>query len=105
MANNNNPLQPLLDKVPGPLKNKYFLVLAAFFAWMIFFDRHDLLTEWRLQTTVNKLEADKLYYIEQIKLAKQKRMEQEVNEEKFARERYFMKKQGEDVFIIVEEDK
>ena len=105
MANNNNPLQPLLDKVPGPLKNKYFLVLAAFFAWIIFFDRHDLLTEWRLQTTVNKLEADKLYYIKQIKLAKQKRMEQEVNEQKFARERYFMKKQGEDVFIIVEEDK
>jgi cell division protein DivIC len=101
---NNNPLQPFLDKVPGPLKNRYFLVLTAFLAWMIFFDKHDLLTEWRLQQTVNKLEADKLYYIEQIQEAKQQRLEQEINKEKFARERYFMKKQGEDVFIIVEDE-
>ncbi len=69
MATNNNPLKPLFDKVPKPLKNRYFLVLAAFFAWMIFFDKHDLLTEWRLQKTVNKLEAKKVYYQEQIKVA------------------------------------
>lgn len=100
---NNNPFKPFLDKLPKPFKNKYFLVLAAFIAWMIFFDRHDFLTEWRLQKMVNKMEMDKSYYSDQIEKAKQERLERKDYDEKFARERYFMKKPGEDVFIIVEE--
>lgn len=100
---NNNPFKPILDKLPKPFKNKYFLVLAAFIAWMIFFDRHDFLTEWRLQKMVNTLEMDKSYYSDQIEKAKQERLERKDYDEKFARERYFMKKSGEDVFIIVEE--
>ena len=98
-----DPVLLLLDKLPKPLKNKYFLVLAAFFAWMVFFDRHDFLTQWQLQKAVNKLEADKKYYSTGIEEAKLERLNRKDYEEKFARERYFMKKKGEDVFIIVEE--
>ena len=104
MAARNNPLQPLLDQIPGPFKNRYFIVLALFAGWMIFFDKHDIITQWRLQNTVDKLEEDKAYYEGKIKEAQQKRLDLEVNKEKFAREEYYMQKKNEDVFIIVDEE-
>ena len=58
----NNPFQPLLDRVPAPFRNRYFLALVIFVGWLIFFDKHDVLTQWKLQRTVNKLEQDKDYY-------------------------------------------
>lgn len=99
----NNPFQPLIDSLPAPLRNRYFLVLAAFFAWMIFFDRHDFVTQYKLQRLVNRLESDKSYYLDQIEAAEQERLDLEANKEKFAREQYYMKNADEDVFIIVDE--
>lgn len=100
----NNSFQAIREMVPAPLRNKYFLVLALFFAWMIFLDRHDLLTQWQLQKTVNKLETDKAFYTDKIEEAEQERLDLDINDEKFAREQYYMKKSDEDVFIIVEKD-
>lgn len=94
--------QPLLDLIPPPFRNRYFLVLAVFFFWMIFIDKHDVVTQWRLQRTLNKLEAEKAYYHQKIEQAERDRQNLQTNGEKFARERYYMKKQGEDVFIIEE---
>lgn len=102
MAKRNNPLQTLLESLPKPLRNKYFLVLALFFAWIVFFDKHDVLTQIRLQRTVNKMHQDREMYKEEIERAKRDRLDLEVNKEKFAREQYFMKKSGEEVFIIEE---
>jgi cell division protein DivIC len=103
MAKRYTSLQTALQRIPAPLRNKYFLVLAIFFAWMIFFDRHDFITNWRLQRSVDQMEAEKKEYTEKIEEAKQDRLELEVNKEKFAREKYYMKKSNEDVFIIEEE--
>ncbi len=97
-------LQPALERLPAPLRNKYFLILAVFFGWMIFFDKHDVITQWRLQRSVNKLEDDKEFYSRKIEEAEQTRLDLEVNREKFARERYYMKKKDEDVFVIVKEE-
>lgn len=99
-----NPLQDLLRYVPGPLRNKYILALVLFFAWMIFIDKHDVVTQFQLQQTVEKLEEEKGFYTDKIGEAEQERLDLEVNKEKIAREKYFMKKRGEDVFIIVDED-
>jgi cell division protein DivIC len=98
-----NLFQPLIDRVPAPLRNKFFLALVLFAGWMIFFDNHDILTQLRLQRTVNKLEQDKEFYTNKIEEAREEGRELEINKEKFARERYYMKKQDEDVFIIVKE--
>ena len=103
MAANNNPLQPILDRIPAPMRNRYFLTLVIFIGWLIFFDKHDVLTQWKLQRTVNSLERDKDYYIEEIEKAEQKRLDLEINKEKYAREQYYMKKNNEEVFIIEEE--
>ncbi len=100
----NNPFKPFIDALPKPMRNKYFLSLAIFGFMMIFIDKHDILTQIRLQSTVNKLEADREFYQQKIEEAKQEREELELNDEKFARERYYMRKANEDVFIVVEED-
>jgi len=102
MAKRKNPLQPLLDRVPKPFRNRYILVLMFFFVWMVFVDKHNLWTQIRLQRTVNKMHEDREMYKEKIEEAKQERLDLEVHKEKFAREQYFMKKRGEDVFIIEE---
>lgn len=103
MAIRKNPFQPYIDKVPTPMRNIYFLSLVLFFAYMIFVDKHDFLTQYRLQQTLNKLEEDKLYYQEKIKEVKKDRRDIQNNKEKFAREHYFLNKKGEDVFIIEKE--
>lgn len=98
-----NPVDQLLEFVPAPLRNRYFLILLLFVGWMIFFDKHDVLTQWRLQSTVDQLNDEKAFYTEQIEHAEQERLELEINKEKIAREKYYMKRPGEDVFIIVDE--
>lgn len=91
------------NKLPAPLRNKYFITAVLFIAFMMFFDRHDVFTNFRLQRTVNKLEDDRLFYQEKIEEAKQERLDMNVNKERFARESYFMQLNNEDVFIITEE--
>jgi len=99
----NDFLPPSLQQFFKPFGNKFFLVLVLFFGWMIFFDKHDVLTQFRLQRSVNQLEEDKTYYSEKIQEAYQAKQDLEVNKEKYAREKYFMKKRNEDVFIIEKE--
>ena len=98
----NSLFQPLLELAPRPLRNRYALALLLFFFWMLLIDKHDVVTQWRLQRTLNKLEQEKAYYFEKIEQAERDRQNLETNGERFARERYYMKKQGEDVFIIEE---
>lgn len=102
MAVRNNPFKPLSNAIPAPLKNKYFLVATLFVAWMVFFDKHDVLTMFHLEQTQNELEADKLYYKSKIKEAHEDRVDIEGNKEKFAREKYYLQKSDEEVFIMID---
>ena len=97
-----NPLDPILKKLPAPFRNRYFLVLTAFIFVMIFVDRHNLITQYKLQKAVNQLENDKVFYEKKIKETKQERLDFEKNQEKYAREKYFVKKPKEEVFVIEE---
>jgi cell division protein DivIC len=94
-------------KVPPVFRSFYFLFAFFFFIWLLFFDTNDLINQYRSMRTRNELLSDKAYYIEKIEEVKQEREALLKNKrllEKFARERYLMKKQTEDVYIIVEED-
>lgn len=95
-----NPFNGLASSIPAPIRNRYFLVLALFFAWMTFFDRHDLMTQWKLSKSVERLEYRKAYFSNKIVETKENKKEIESNREKFAREKYYMHKKDEDVFII-----
>ncbi len=100
MAVRKNPFKPFLDTIPAPMRNIYFLSLVLFFAFMIFVDKHDFLTNYRLQQTLNKLENDKIYYEEKMKEVRKDRRDIANDKEKFAREHYYLNKKDEDVFII-----
>ncbi|WP_219224198.1 FtsB family cell division protein [Pedobacter antarcticus] len=88
-------------------RNKYFLSTAAFVVWMLFFDKNDMLSQYEYRTEVHKLQQEKDFY--ETETAKVKKDLNELNTnlntaEKFAREKYFMKKDNEDVFVIIRED-
>ena len=86
--------------------NTYVLVLTIFVVWMAFFDTNSLLIHNELQNEINKLEQQKEFLKKEIhkdKAALEKLSSPEALE-KYARERYYMKKDNEEVFLIEYED-
>ena len=89
-------------------RNKYFLIAMAFFVFMIFFDKNDLFSQYQYYQQVSKLKQERDFYLKET--AKVDKDLDELNSnprklEKFAREKYLMKKDNEDVFVIVEAKK
>jgi cell division protein FtsB len=89
-------------------RNKYFLVSIAFLVWMIFFDKNDLFSQYQYHQQVSKLKQERDFY--QKETIKVNRDLDELTSdpqklEKFAREKYLMKKDNEDVFVIVPKKK
>jgi cell division protein DivIC len=97
-------IRPLINLIPEPFRNKYFMILAIYILILVFFDKNDLITQIRLQRTLNRLEDDRKFYEQKIEEAKASRQSFDENKERFARENYLMKRPDEDVFIIVEEE-
>ncbi len=97
-----------LPKIFSLFKNKYAIALLAFIVWMIFFDRNDCISQFSAKKKLNKLEKDRIYYVEEVKKNEEDMknlMTNPKNLEKFGREKYLMKKDNEEVFVIVKEDK
>lgn len=95
-----------MKRVVDLLKNKFFLVTLVFIAWMIFFDRNDLLSQFEYHQEMSKLENEKTFYQKEIERVNHDLNELKTNKqelEKFAREKYLMKKDDEDVFVIKHE--
>jgi len=89
-------------------RNKYFLVSSIFLVWMVFFDRNDLFSQWEYHQQVSKLKQERDFYQKETAKVHQDLDELTSNKEKlekFAREKYLMKKDNEDVFVIVKERK
>ena len=89
-------------------KSKFFWVTAAFIVWMIFFDKNDLFSQYQYHEQLSKLEQERNFY--NTETAKVSKDLDELNSnpaklEKFAREKYLMKKDNEDVFVIVKDSK
>jgi cell division protein DivIC len=89
------------------VKNKYFLTLLLFLLWMLFFDQNNLLENKRYEREYRQLQKDKEYYLIKIQEDNRKLKELQTNTdnlEKFAREEYLMKRENEDIFVIIRED-
>lgn len=85
-------------------KNFYFLSTAFFLFWMIFIDSNNVVNQFRLSSKLNQLEDQKGFYIERKEKIQSEREELMSNPElleKFAREKYLMKKKTEDLYVIV----
>lgn len=73
---------------------------------MLFFDSNDILTQRSLSSKISELEESKAYYEEKIVEVKNDQKALDTDKElleRIAREKYLMKKENEDVYIVVEE--
>lgn len=94
-------------KVPSVFKNFYFNVTLVFILWMLFFDSNSIINQYRLKSKQTELIQQKEFYKRSIQEVEKDREELLTNPEsleKYAREKYFMKKPTEDVYILVEEN-
>lgn len=90
------------------LKNKFFLVTIAFVAWLLFLDKNDLYSQYTKHNQVVVLQKQRDFLVKQTAQVSKDLDELTSNPqklEKFAREKYLMKKDNEDVFVIVKTKK
>lgn len=94
-----------LKKVANIFRNKYISATVLFVIWIAFFDQTSLIYDVHLTHKENQLKAQKIYYEKQTQVATEQLKELQTdpsNLEKFAREKYFMKKTNEDVYVLVD---
>lgn len=96
----------MLSKIPTPFKNFYVLAAGLFLVWMLFLDSNNLFRRYQLSSKLSSLENEKEYYEEKIVEVEKDHSElfgDPTLVEKFAREKYLMKKPSEVIFIIKDE--
>ncbi len=93
----------MFRKLPPVFKNFYFIIGVIFIIWMLFIDSNDLYSQFKKRGKLKELEQQKAYYTQMIKEVQKDREELLSNNElleKFAREKYLMKKESEDLYIL-----
>lgn len=90
--------------IPKFLINKYFLTSVFFLVWIIFFDKNNLIAQYELRTKLAKLRTEKKYYKDEIR-KNRKELTLLLSDikylEKFAREKYLMKRDNEEIFYVM----
>jgi cell division protein DivIC len=99
-----NPLEETKQKKPWLkiVSNKYLLISLLFGVWMLFLDNYSYMDQRQLNKQIEEKEAEKKYLKEETTKDKEniKLLKNQDQVEKYAREKYHMKKDSEDVFII-----
>ena len=100
-------IQDIIKKLPKPLRNKYLILLLLFILWIVFLDDYNLINQSKMNNKVDELKGQKEFYTTEIKADSTKLHQLKNNpaeQEKFAREKFLMKKDNEDIFIIREKE-
>ncbi len=85
------------------ITNKYFIASIFFIVWMLFIDQRDYFQQKERRDELHKLEQKKAYYEQEINKTRKELGDLQHSPaalERYARERYLMKKDGEDIFIV-----
>ena len=93
----------LLTHIPSWLKNKYLLAGGLFLAWMFFFETKDIFYNISITRKFNELQKSDRHLDQLIAETRKELDLLKTNPEtieKYAREKYLMKKDNEDLFII-----
>ncbi|HWK99960.1 MAG TPA: septum formation initiator family protein [Parapedobacter sp.] len=96
-----------MERFLSAIRNKYLIAIVAFAVWMLFFDRHDMATQYGYYSQLKDFKAEKTFYtteIDRITKAIDDLNTDPLAQERVARERYQMKKDNEDIFVIVEKE-
>lgn len=88
------------------LGSMYVIILLLFLTWMVFFDTNSYFIHKELNDDINALEQTKEFYREEIREDKLfiEKMKDSDEVEKYAREKYYLKRENEDIYIIENED-
>ncbi len=98
----------LFHRLPRPLRNRYSMAFLVLVGWITFFDGNDIWTTWKNKRELMRMEERKEWYASEIERTREQLHELTSDKdllEKFARERYLMKRDNEDIFVLVEERK
>lgn len=84
------------------LTNVFVLILVPFLIWMLFFDENSYLVHRKFNKEIKDLESTISFYKNKIEQDKAtiKKLEDSLQLERFAREKYLLKKENEDIYII-----
>jgi cell division protein FtsL len=84
------------------LTNIFVMILIPFIIWMLFFDENSYIIHHKFDNEITELESTISFYKGKIDQDKEtiKKLQNSVELEKFAREKYLMKKEDEDIYII-----
>lgn len=96
-----------LKKLVNIFRNRYITATVLFVLWIAFFDQTSLIYDIHLTQKEKQMKAQKIYYEKQTQAATEQLKELQTdpaNLEKFAREKYFMKKQNEDIYVLVDKN-
>lgn len=91
-------------RVPEMIRNRYFLSALVFLIWITFFDSNNLINQIQLRYEIWKLNQKIEYYqneLSEIRKQHDALFGSEAALEKYAREQYKMKRDDEDLFLIV----
>ena len=84
------------------IKSTYGIIIILFIIWMIFFDSNSFIIHNELNNDMNELNDQKSYYEKEI--AKDnielQMIQSDSGLEKYAREKLYMKKDNEEIFLI-----
>lgn len=92
-------------KIPAFITNKYFIATAAVLVWILFFDTNNLIFQFRLHRQYRNLQKEKQYLSQEIARDSISILNLKTDPdylERFARERYFMKRENEVIYIVPE---
>lgn len=93
----------LRPRIPGWCYNRYAIATLVIIGYVGFFDSNSLLKRWQMQKELDRLEDERDYYRREIvktETTYRDLFSDPTRLEKFAREQYLMKKEGEEIFII-----
>jgi cell division protein FtsB len=82
--------------------NIFVLIVLVFAVWMTFFDENSYLVHREFNKEIDELEKTIKFYEDRIKEDKTtiKKLQDSLELERFAREKYLMKKKNEDIYLI-----
>ena len=95
----------LLIYIPAWIKNKFIIAFTVFASIILFFDKNDIFTQMDRDRQLNDLLRSKQYFSDQIAAEQRELDMMKTNPEtleKYARDKYLMKRDNEDLFIIPE---
>jgi cell division protein FtsB len=87
------------------ITNKYLLATVFFVVWLACFDHNDMILSYKRNIELKDLKSKKAYYQNMIRETEAELNALRINAaslEKVAREKYLMKKDNEDLYVIDE---